>query len=150
MIDNDVSIGNGTKIWHFSHIRENTKIGKNVTIGQNVYIDKDVVVGDNCKIQNNVSLYKGVILGNNVFIGPGVTFTNDLYPSVEGWDDSKILSTTVEDGASIGANTTLICGVKIGENSLIGAGSLVTKDVPKNSLSYGNPSEVIKKNFKNK
>lgn len=138
------TVGNNTHIWHFSHIRENSSIGKNVTIGQNVYIDTGVVIGDNCKIQNNVSIYQGVVIGTNVFIGPSVTFTNDLYPKVEGWSRERLVKTLVEDSVSIGANSTIICGIKIMKNSLIGAGSVVTKDIPENKLAYGNPAKVIR------
>lgn len=144
IVSNTSIIGDNTNIWHFSHIRENSNIGKNVSIGQNVYIDEGVVIGDNCKIQNNVSIYKGVIIGKNVFIGPSVVFTNDLYPKVDGWNEKRITSTIVEDSVSIGANSTIICGIKLMKNSLIGAGSVVTKDVPENKLVYGNPARVIR------
>ena len=137
-------IGKNTKIWHFSHIRENSVIGENVTIGQNVYVDNGVIIGDNCKIQNNVSIYNGVVIGKNVFIGPSVVFTNDLYPKVDGWNKQRLVKTLVDDSVSIGANCTIICGIKIMKNSLIGAGSVVTKDVPKNKLVYGNPARVIR------
>ena len=143
-VSDESYIGENTKIWHFSHIRENVNIGKKVTIGQNVYIDEGVKIGDNCKIQNNVSIYKGVTIGDNVFIGPSVTFTNDLYPKVDDWDESKIIETLVEDFVSIGANSTIVCGIKLMKNCLIGAGSVVTKDIPKNKLAYGNPAIVIK------
>lgn len=139
-------IGHDTKIWHFSHIRENVIIGKNVTIGQNVYIDRDVFIGDNCKIQNNVSIYKGVKIDSNVFVGPSVTFTNDLYPNVEEWSEDKIISTHIKNGVSIGANSTILCGIILGENCMIGAGSVVTKHIPENSLAYGNPAIIKKKN----
>ncbi len=138
------TIGKDTKIWHFSHIRENVMIGKNVTIGQNVYIDEGVIIGDNCKIQNNVSVYKGVVIGNEVFVGPSVVFTNDLYPKVKDWSEERLTKTVVEDFVSIGANSTIICGVTLMKNCLIGAGSVVTKDIPKNKLAYGNPARVIK------
>ena len=131
-VSNNSNIGKNTKIWHFSHIRENVIIGSNVTIGQNVYIDDSVIIGDNCKIQNNVSIYKGVEIGSYVFIGPSTVFTNDLYPKVDGWNEDRIVKTLVEDSVSIGANCTIICGVKLMKNSLIGAGSVVTKDVPMN------------------
>ena len=148
IISEHAKIGKNTKIWHFSHIREGASIGENVTIGQNVYIDSDVVIGDNCKIQNNVSVYKGVIIEDNVFIGPSVTFTNDLYPSTQEWNDEMIVNTLVKDSASIGANSTIICGVDIGKNSLIGAGSVVTKNISDNVLAFGNPARVIKKDYK--
>ena len=138
------TIGSNTKIWHFSHIRENVIIGKDVNIGQNVYIDEGVIIGDNCKIQNNVSIYKGVLIGNNVFIGPSVVFTNDLYPKVEEWSEKRLIKTIVEDSVSIGANSTIVCGVTLMKNCLIGAGSVVTKDIPENKLAYGNPAKVVK------
>lgn len=145
IIDEPVEIGSGTKIYHHSHIRENVKIGQNVNIGKNVYIDKGVVIGDNCKIQNNVSIYTGVNVGNNVFIGPSVTFTNDLYPSVNEWTEEKIIKTTIEDNVSLGANSTIICGIILGNNCLIGAGSVVTKSINPGMIAYGNPASEIKK-----
>ena len=146
IISEKATIGDGTNIWHFSHIREGAKIGKNVTIGQNVYIDKDVVIGDNCKIQNNVSIYKGVTIGQNVFVGPGVTFTNDLYPEVGNWSEEKIIPTFVKDSVSIGANSTIVCGITLNESCLIGAGSVVTKDIKSKMIALGNPAVEVKKN----
>ena len=146
IVSEKATIGDGSNIWHFSHIREGVKIGKNVTIGQNVYIDKDVVIGDNCKIQNNVSIYKGVTIGQNVFVGPGVTFTNDLYPEVDDWSEEKIIPTFVKNGVSIGANSTIVCGITLNESCLIGAGSVVTKDIKSNMIALGNPADEIKKN----
>tara|TARA_B100001939_G_scaffold344798_1_gene360009 strand:- start:1757 stop:2236 length:480 start_codon:yes stop_codon:yes gene_type:complete len=149
IVEDNANIGVGTKIWQFSHIRENTKIGKNVNIGKYVYIEDGVVIGDNCKIQNNVLIYKGVTIESNVFIGPGVIFTNDLYPDANKWDDSMIVKTHVENGVSIGANSTIVCGVTLHSNCLIGAGSVVTKNIPSNKLAYGNPAKIIK-DYKNK
>lgn len=135
-------IGDGTKIWHFVHIREKARIGKNCTIGKSAYIDTGVVIGNNVKIQNFVTIYKGVIVEDDVFIGPAVVFTNDLYPRSFIWGDSKIERTIVKRGASIGANSTIICGTKIGEYAMVGAGSVVTRDVPPYALVYGNPAKL--------
>ncbi len=148
VVSEDCNIGEGTKIWHFCHIREGASIGNNVTIGQNVYIDQDVVIGDNCKIQNNVSIYKGVSIGDNVFIGPSVVFTNDLYPMVENWNKNAATETIVENNVSLGANSTIIAGIKIGEFSLIGAGSVVTNNITKNTLAYGNPAKIASDNYR--
>jgi len=142
IIESD-AIGEGTKIWHFVHVREKVKIGKNCTIGKSVYIDTEVEIGDNVKIENFASLYKGVKVEDDVFIGPAVTFTNDLYPRAFLWDESRIGYTKIQRGASIGANATVICGVTIGEYALVGAGSVVTKDVPPFGLVYGNPARLM-------
>ncbi|MGC9445340.1 MAG: acyltransferase [Candidatus Methanospirareceae archaeon] len=135
-------IGEGTKIWHFVHVRAKAKIGKNCVIGKSAYIDTEVEIGDNVKIQNFVSVYKGVRIEDEVFIGPSVTFTNDLWPRSLSWGEDKLCSTVVKQGASIGANTTVICGVTIGEHAMIGAGSVVTKDIPSYGLVYGNPAKL--------
>ena len=136
------TIGAGTKIWSFSHVCKNAKIGKNCVIGENVYIGPNVVIGDNVKIQNGSLIYEGVTLEDDVFIGPNVVTTNDIRPKSSGdWTD-RFRKTLIKKGASIGANSTIICGNTVGENSLVGAGSVVTKDVMKNSLVYGNPAEV--------
>jgi UDP-2-acetamido-3-amino-2,3-dideoxy-glucuronate N-acetyltransferase len=140
VIDEPVSIGNGTKIWHFSHISENAKIGKKVIIGQNVFVGKGVIIGDGCKIQNNVSVYEGVTLEENVFIGPSVVFTNVNIPRANIDQKNKFLKTLVKKGCSIGANATIICGITLGKNCFIGAGSVVTKNTEPNSLYYGNPA----------
>ena len=141
-VSQDSEIGDNTKIWHYSHIRENTKIGKNVTIGQNVYIDEGVTIGDNSKIQNNVSIYKGVKIGKNVFVGPSVVFTNDLYPITEKWSEDLIIETQIEDNVSLGANSTILPGITVGKFTLIGAGSVVTKDIPSNCIVFGNPATI--------
>jgi acetyltransferase-like isoleucine patch superfamily enzyme len=135
-------IGEGTKIWHFVHVREKSKIGKNCTIGKGVYIDTEVEIGDNVKIENFVSVYKGVKIEDGVLIGPAVTFTNDLYPRTFIWGEDRLCHTTVRRGASVGANATVICGITIGEYAMVGAGSVVTKDVPPYGLVYGNPARL--------
>jgi len=133
-------IGEGTKIWHFVHVREKAKIGSNCNIGKSVYIDAEVDIGNNVKIQNFVSVYQGVKIEDDVFIGPSATFTNDLYPRAYIWDGDRVVRTVVKKGATIGANATIVCGVTIGEYVMVGAGSVVTKDVPPFSLYYGNPA----------
>lgn len=144
-VDANTKIGKGTKIWHFCHISENTKIGKNVIIGQNVFIGKNVVIGNNCKIQNNVSIYDGVKLEENVFCGPSCVFTNVLFPRANVEQKDKFIKTIVRKNATIGANATIICGNNIGENSMVGAGAVVTKSVLKNTIVVGNPAVFLKK-----
>ena len=141
IIDEGCEIGAGTKIWHFSHILKNTQIGNNVNIGQNVVIGPDVKVGNSVKIQNNVSVYPGVTLEDNVFCGPSCVFTNVINPRSSIPRKSEILQTLVKEGATIGANSTILCGITIGKHAFIGAGSVVTQDVEANVLVYGNPAE---------
>ncbi|MDE1768340.1 MAG: N-acetyltransferase [Candidatus Micrarchaeota archaeon] len=138
----DCTIGEGTEIRDHVNLYK-CKIGKNCKIESFVYIEEGVVIGDNCKIKPNVYIPTGVEIGNGVFIGPGVTFTNDKYPKSSG--DWKLLKTTVDDGASIGAHSVVLPGIKIGKDSMIGAGSVVTKDVPDNATVYGNPAKQIDK-----
>ena len=140
-IDPKAQIGNHVKIWNWTKVRENVIIGNNVTIGQCVYIDKNVKIGSNVKIQNGVSVYDGVIIESDVFIGPNVTFTNDKYPKANN-KDWVISPTIIKKGASIGANSTIICGCTIGESAMIGAGSVVTKNIPDKSLVYGSYATV--------
>ena len=144
-IDEDVKIGKGTKIWHFSHIQSGAIIGKECTLGQNVNVSNNVIVGNYCKIQNNVSLYEGVELEDYVFCGPSMVFTNIRLPRSEYPQKGSVHyeKTLVKKSASIGANSTIICGTTIGEYSLIGSGSMVTKNVPAFSLVFGNPAKVI-------
>jgi len=138
----DAEIGEGTNIWHFVHIRKGSKIGKNCNIGKGVYIDINVKIGDNCKLQNFATLYDGVTIGNDVFIGPHVCFTNDVFPRAAIWTDDQLVKTLVKDGASIGANATIIAGVTIGNHAMVGAGSVVTKNVPDYALVVGNPATL--------
>ena len=138
----DADIGEGTKIWNHSQVREGARIGKNCNFGKNVYIDSDVQIGDNVKIQNNVNVYHGVTIEDDVFLGPSMTFTNDMYPRAvnNGWVVTPIL---VKKGASIGANATITPGVTIGEYAMVGAGSVVTRNVPAHTLVVGNPAKII-------
>jgi len=143
LIDEGVKIGEGTRIWAFSHILKNSSIGKNCRIGQNVVIGPDVVVGDGCKIQNNVSVYKGVTLEKNVFCGPSMVFTNIINPRSEITRIHDELKTTlVKEGATLGANSTIVCGHSIGRYAFVGAGAVVTKDVPDYALVVGNPARI--------
>ena len=143
-IDDDVRIGENTKIWHFCHIQNGARIGKNCSIGQNVNVSKNVIIGDNCKIQNNVSIYEGVSLADDVFCGPSCVFTNDLTPRAvfpKGHENYK--KTIVNKGASIGANATIVCGHSLGKYSMVAAGAVVTKDVPDYALVAGVPAVII-------
>jgi len=141
IVEEGAIVGEGTRIWHFVHVRRGAKIGKNCNIGKDVYIDVGVEIGNNVKIQNGVSVYRGVKVEDDAFIGPHVTFTNDLYPRSfnENWE---VVKTLVKKGASIGANATIVCGVTIGEYAMVGAGSVVTRDVPDFGLVYGNPARL--------
>lgn len=145
IVDKNVSIGNGTKVWAFSHISEGAKIGKSVNIGENVFIDKGVVIGDNCKIQNNSLIYKGVQIEENVFIGPNVVTTNDILPDISDDWCSRFKKTLIKKNSSIGANATIICGNNIEENCLIGAGAVVTKTTEKDCIYVGNPAKFLRK-----
>ncbi len=140
VLDEGVHLGGGTKIWHFSHISSGVFIGENCVIGQNVFIGKNVKIGNGVKIQNNVSVFEGVELEDNVFIGPSVVFTNVINPRAFIERKSEFKLTLIKKGASIGANSTIICGNTVGEYALIGAGSVVTKSVPAHELWYGNPA----------
>jgi UDP-2-acetamido-3-amino-2,3-dideoxy-glucuronate N-acetyltransferase len=142
-IDEPCVIGSGTKIWHFSHIMKDCEIGKNCNIGQNVVISPSVKIGNNVKIQNNVSVYTGVICGDDVFLGPSMVFTNVINPRSGVIRRDEYMKTTVKKGASIGANATIVCGNNIGKYAFIGAGAVVTKDVPDYALMVGNPAKQI-------
>lgn len=140
-IDEPVQMGNGTKIWHFTHILANCNIGENCNIGQNVVIGPDVNIGKGCKIQNNVSVYKGVTLEDNVFCGPSVVFTNVYNPRAHIKKMDEYRPTIVRQGASLGANCTIVCGITIGAYAFVGAGAVVTRSVPDYALVYGNPAK---------
>jgi len=142
-VDDNVIIGKGTKIWHFCHILKNTRIGENCVLGQNVMAGPDVIIGHNCKIQNNVSIYKGVTLEDDVFCGPSCVFTNVINPRafIERKDEFK--QTLVKKGATIGANATIVCGNTIGKYALVGAGAVVTHNVPDYALVVGVPAKQL-------
>ncbi len=137
------NIGNNTKIWHWTHISKDAIIGDNCSIGQNVYIANKVKIGNNCKIQNNVSIYDNIILEDNVFCGPSVVFTNVINPRSEFIRKNEYMDTIVKLGATLGANSTIICGNLIGEYAFIGAGSVVTKNVPDFALCKGVPAKQV-------
>ena len=143
-IDDDVSIGAGTKVWHFCHVQKGARIGSNCSLGQNVNVSNNVTIGNDCKIQNNVSIYEGVTLEDGVFFGPSCVFTNDLTPRArypKGHENYK--KTLVKEGASIGANATIVCGHTVGKCAMVAAGAVVTKDVPDYALVAGIPAKVI-------
>lgn len=142
-VDEPCQIGSGTRIWHFSHVMQNAKIGKQCNIGQNVVISPKVKLGNNVKIQNNVSVYTGVICEDDVFLGPSMVFTNIINPRSGVNRKQEFLSTVVKKGASIGANATIICGNNIGKYAFIGAGAVVTKEIPDYAIVVGNPSRII-------
>lgn len=144
-VDEPCEIGEGTKIWHFCHVQKNSKIGKNCVLGQNINVANNVTIGNYCKIQNNVSIYEGVTLEDYVFCGPSMVFTNILDPKCKYPQVGKefYLNTLVKVGASIGANATIVCGHTIGKHVMIGAGAVVTKDIPDYALVVGNPGRII-------
>lgn len=138
-----VTIGEGTNIWQFSVVLAQAKIGKNCNINCHCFIENDVIIGNNVTVKSGVYLWDGLRIGNDVFIGPNVTFINEKIPRSKNYPE-KFLITVIEDGASIGAGSIVMGGIKIGQNSMIGAGSLVTKEVPANQLWYGNPAKFIR------
>jgi len=143
VVDNGATIGAGATIWHFVHVLSRTQIGANSTLGQNVMVGPDVSIGTGCKIQNNVSIYKGVTLEDDVFCGPSCVFTNVLTPRAFVERKDEFAPTLVRQGATIGANATIVCGTTIGLYAMVGAGTVVTKDVPDHALVIGNPSRKL-------
>ncbi|MCE3037024.1 acetyltransferase [Helicobacter sp. faydin-H20] len=143
LIDENVIIGKNTKIWHFCHILPHTKIGECCSFGQNCMVGPNVVIGKNCKVQNNVSIYEGVMCEDNVFIGPSVVFSNVINPRAFIVRKDSYRPTLLKKGCSVGANATIICGNTIGKYALIGAGSVVTKNIPDYALVVGNPARII-------
>ncbi|MFN8413215.1 MAG: acyltransferase [Anaerolineales bacterium] len=141
-IDEGAEIGAGTKIWHFCHVMPQTKIGEKCNIGQNVLVSSGVTIGNNVKIQNNVSLYTGVIVEDDVFLGPSMVFTNVINPRSHVSRKDEYKKTLVQKGSSIGANATIVCGTTLGKYCFVGAGSVVTKDIPDYALVYGSPARV--------
>lgn len=148
-VSENATIGEGTSIWHHCQIRPGARLGKNCILGKGVYVDSDVVIGDNVKIQNYVSVYHGVTVEDGVFIGPHVCFTNDMLPrainpdgTLKSADDWVVSTTVIRRGASLGANSTIRCGIVIGEWAMIGSGTVVTRDVPDYGLVYGNPGRL--------
>jgi UDP-2-acetamido-3-amino-2,3-dideoxy-glucuronate N-acetyltransferase len=142
-VDEPCEIGEGTKIWHFSHVMPNCRIGTRCNLGQNVVVSPDVTLGDNVKVQNNVSIYTGVILEDNVFCGPSMTFTNVINPRSEIVRRDEYRRTLVRRGASMGANCTIVCGIEIGQYAFIGAGAVVAKDVPAYAMMVGVPARRV-------
>jgi acetyltransferase-like isoleucine patch superfamily enzyme len=142
LVEPGAIVGPGTKIWHRSHIRGGSRIGADCTIGFAVYVDAGVLIGDRCKIQNHVSLYRGVTLEDDVFVGPAVAFTNDRYPRA-GSSEWEVVPTVVRRGASLSANATVVCGTELGRWSMVGAGAVVTSDVPHHGLVLGVPARLV-------
>lgn len=145
IVSKSAAIGEGTKIWAFAQIGDNARIGKNCVIGNGAYIDRYVIVGDNVKIHNKALLYNGLIVEDNCFIGPGVCFTNDKLPRYNKTRGLKSVSWRIKEGASVGANATILPDVNIGKKAMVGAGSVVTKSVPAGTVVCGNPARIIKK-----
>lgn len=141
-VDDGAQIGSGTKIWHFCHVMPDARIGGRCTIGQNVLVSSGVTIGENVKIQNNVSLYTGVIVEDDAFLGPSMVFTNVINPRSHVSRKDEYKTTLVRRGASIGANATIVCGIALGKYCFVGAGAVVTKDVPDYALVYGSPARV--------
>jgi UDP-2-acetamido-3-amino-2,3-dideoxy-glucuronate N-acetyltransferase len=142
IVESGADVGDGTTVWHHAHVRDRARVGKDCVLGKNVYVDTQAVIGDRCKLQNNVSVYHGVYIGDDVFVGPSATFTNDLVPRAfnANW---QVVETHVHNGASIGANATVVCGVTLGEYSMIAAGATVTHDVAAHQLVAGTPARHL-------
>lgn len=140
-VDEGTKIGENTKIWHNAHVMNTAKIGKNCVIAQNCFVAG--ILGDGCKLQNNVNVYDGVRLADYVFCGPSMTFTNDLNPRAKYPKNGKYIKTVVDEGSTLGANSVIVCGVKIGKWSMVGAGAVVTKDVPDYAIVVGNPIRIL-------
>ena len=143
IVDPGAKIGNNTKIWHFTHVMPTANIGENDSIGQNCFIGDNVKIGNNVKIQNNVSLYDGIVVSDDVFIGPSAVFTNVIRPRSEYPTNKKYSKTYLEKGVTIGANSTIVCGVTLEEYCFIGSGTVITKNIPNNALVVGNPGRII-------
>ncbi|QDG51720.1 N-acetyltransferase [Persicimonas caeni] len=143
IIDEGAEIGDDTKIWHFCHVMSGARIGERCVLGQNVYVGGTAVIGDGCKVQNNVSVYDGVCLDDDVFVGPSAVFTNVRHPRAHVSRKDEYEPTRVGRGATIGANATIVCGTRLGEYAFVGAGSVVTKDVPAHALVVGNPARQL-------
>jgi UDP-2-acetamido-3-amino-2,3-dideoxy-glucuronate N-acetyltransferase len=141
-VDDGAEIGKGTKIWHFCHVMPHSRIGEGCNIGQNVLVSTDVIIGDNVKIQNNVSLYSGVVVEDDVFLGPSMVFTNVINPRSHVSRKDEYQKTLVRKGASVGANATIVCGTTLGRYCFVGAGAVVTKDIPEYALVYGSPARI--------
>ena len=141
-VEEGATVGEGTRIWDLAKVRSGSTIGSGCNVGQGVYIDAGAVIGDRCKIQNYVSVYNGVTIGDDVFIGPHATFTNDLFPRAHS-TDWTVVSTNVENGVSVGANATIICGVRLGAHCMIGAGAVIAKSVEPFAIVVGNPARVV-------
>jgi UDP-2-acetamido-3-amino-2,3-dideoxy-glucuronate N-acetyltransferase len=140
IVHETAELGEGTKVWQFCHVMKGARIGKDCSLGQNVMVGPGVAIGNNCKVQNNVSIYEGVVCGDDVFMGPSMVFTNVINPRSAVNRKSEFKSTLVGRGVTIGANATIVCGTRLGEYAFIGAGAVVTKDVPPFALVYGNPA----------
>lgn len=141
-VSDKATLGDGTVVWHWVQIREGARLGRSCRVGKDAYIDADVVLGDRCKVQNFAAIYRGVTIGDDVFVGPHACFTNDRSPRADS-PDWEVIPTKVEDGVSIGANATIVCGITIGRRAMVAAGAVVTKDVPAHALVAGVPAKIV-------